>query len=156
LFEVRKVHADAFETQVGDDLAYWIGTKDDPNLVGIAWKAEDDGTAWWYAVMNQIAVDLGSECTLLTIDGKNQVFPGSRVVVEKQLADRAAKEIVVKEPEAVVPPEPRRRRQKQPEEIIKQRVYLDGGSWYKWVETATVARELGPFPNRDKAMAATL
>ena len=158
LFEILKFHADAFETVVGDDLAYWIGSREKPELVGVAWDA--GGGSWFYACMNAIAIDMGVQCTLLSVDGKNHIFPGSREQAEKQMAARQAtptaeyEEVGARrflraifgenltEPQRLVVEDPPRE---------NGEVFREDGAWWKWVETPTMARQLGPYPTAGKA-----
>ena len=179
---IEQIHAQAYETKVGDDYAYWLGPEDQPRLIGIAWKSEDSDS-WWYCCMSERAVESGMLCTLIhesrdagarklppDENYRNRVVPGlipgfTALITSVELAQitkTASKAQQAPARRSVARPAPRPRpapvRPIRPAPAspaaVTRRVYQQRGQWYAWVETATRAREFGPFASRAEADAA--
>jgi hypothetical protein len=157
---IRQIHPDAYETQIGDDYAYWLG-KENPHLVGVAWKVSKSEISWWFAYMGPSAVEAGLACSLIRSDTDNRIIPAMPRLAAKECSKRPG--TICETPLVCgsdckfdndpihpnrIPPKVRRTRVVEP---MTREVYRKHRGWFAWVETSKMARELGPFTTRDEA-----
>lgn len=137
LIEIQKTHPGVWDTLVGEDYAYFVGSQENPRLVGIAWRSRD---SWFFACMNEIAFEIGVSCRLITENGKNRIVPCSSIQPDE---NRGLRELA----HALQQPIQRTREPR----AVTRRVFREDGQWWVEVETRTHLKHKGPYQSKAEA-----